>query len=102
MAEGAQQTPAKQILVPRSPVAITGMKLSTPAQPRFSSIHAQAHSAGVMSPVNQNGCFEFDRIIKAGSVLKRTRKTKVRILYHINRHILTSAAMEANLHRLAP
>lgn len=29
-----------------------------------------------MSPVNQNGCFEFDRIIKAGIVQKRTRKTR--------------------------
>ncbi|GAB7357918.1 hypothetical protein MBLNU230_g0085t1 [Neophaeotheca triangularis] len=28
------------------------------------------------SPVNQNGSFEFDRIIKQGEVLKRTRKTK--------------------------
>ena len=48
------------------------MKLSALAQPRFSSMYAEAHS-----PANQNGCFEFDRIIKAGSVLKRTRKTKV-------------------------
>jgi hypothetical protein len=55
------------------------MKLSALAQPRFSSMYAEAHSpaGAVMSPVNQNGCFEFDRIIKAGSVLKRTRKTKV-------------------------
>lgn len=54
------------------------MKLSALAQPRFSSMYAEAHSpaGAVMSPVNQNGCFEFDRIIKAGSVLKRTRKTK--------------------------
>ncbi|TKA76703.1 hypothetical protein B0A55_03939 [Friedmanniomyces simplex] len=29
-----------------------------------------------MSPVTQNGSFEFDRIIKSGQVLKRTRKTK--------------------------
>jgi hypothetical protein len=29
------------------------------------------------SPVTENGSFEFDRIIKAGEVLKRTRKTKV-------------------------
>ncbi|KAK4546459.1 hypothetical protein LTR36_002136 [Oleoguttula mirabilis] len=29
-----------------------------------------------MSPVTQNGSFEFDRIIKFGEVLKRTRKTK--------------------------
>ena len=72
MAEGAQQTPPKSI-----PMAPTLMKLSTPAQPRFSSIQAQAASAGVMSPVNQDGCYEFDRIIKAGTVLKRTRRTRV-------------------------
>lgn len=29
-----------------------------------------------MSPVNQRGHFEFDRVIKAGPALKRTRKTK--------------------------
>jgi hypothetical protein len=31
----------------------------------------------VMSPVNQNGSFEFDRVLKSGFVQKRTRKTKV-------------------------
>ncbi|KAF2743241.1 PH domain-like protein [Sporormia fimetaria CBS 119925] len=36
----------------------------------------QANSLAVPSPVNQNGSFEFDRVIKAGPVLKRTRKTK--------------------------
>lgn len=30
------------------------------------------------SPVNQNGSFEFDRVIKSGYVQKRTQKTKVR------------------------
>lgn len=79
--EGAQQTPAKPIPITphgRAP-APAPMKLSTPTQPRLSSIQTQAQAlgAGVMSPVNQNGCFEFDRIIKAGSVLKRTRKTRV-------------------------
>ena len=29
------------------------------------------------SPVNEHGCFEFDRIIKAGEILKRGRKTSV-------------------------
>ena len=29
------------------------------------------------SPVNQNGSFEFDRVLKSGLVQKRTRKTKV-------------------------
>ena len=31
-------------------------------------------------PVNQNGSFEFDRVIKSGPLQKRTRKTKVRDL----------------------
>ena len=29
--------------------------------------------------VNQNGSFDFDRVIKSGTVQKRTRKTKVRL-----------------------
>jgi hypothetical protein len=73
MAEGAPHTPAK-------PISTPAMKLVTPAQPRLSTLQAHSATAGVMSPVSQNGCFEFDRIIKAGSVLKRTRKTKVRTL----------------------
>lgn len=92
MADGAHQMPA--IAIPTasasaststSTSAPAPLKLSTlstlstpstPAQPRLASIHAQGAAAAVMSPVNQNGCFEFDRIIKAGPVLKRTRKTK--------------------------
>lgn len=30
-----------------------------------------------LSPVNQNGSFEFDRVLKSGEVYKRTKKTKV-------------------------
>lgn len=33
----------------------------------------------IFSPVNQNGSFEFDRVLKSGEVLKRTRKTKVHL-----------------------
>ena len=40
-------------------------------------IHGNPH---VLSPVNQNGSFEFDRVIKSGTVVKRTRKTKASIL----------------------
>ncbi|KAF1847028.1 PH domain-like protein [Cucurbitaria berberidis CBS 394.84] len=74
---GLQQTPAKAMAM-RS----TGMRLATPAQPHFDKMAAIASTTtattttGVMSPVNQDGCFEFDRIIKAGTVVKRTRKTK--------------------------
>lgn len=35
-------------------------------------------AADAYSPVNQNGSFEFDRVIKSGYVQKRTQKTKVR------------------------
>jgi hypothetical protein len=31
----------------------------------------------VFSPVNENGSFEFDRVLKCGEIHKRTRKTKV-------------------------
>lgn len=61
----AAQTPSKPIAIRR---------LHQPAQPQ---IQPSSTSSGVMSPVNQNGCYEFDRIIKAGNVLKRTRRTRV-------------------------
>lgn len=32
---------------------------------------------GTFSPVNENGSFEFDRVLKSGYVQKRTRKIKV-------------------------
>jgi hypothetical protein len=36
-------------------------------------------AADTYSPVNQNGSFEFDRVIKSGYVQKRTQKTKVEL-----------------------
>jgi len=44
------------------------------------------------SPVNQNGSFEFDRVIKSGQVLKRTRKTKVSFLHFLHTSLLTLRA----------
>ncbi|KAI1514189.1 ph domain-containing protein [Pyrenophora tritici-repentis] len=60
---------------PAYPTAVrsAGMKLDTPG---FHHTKTASASVDIMSPVNQNGCFEFDRIIKAGTVVKRTRKTK--------------------------
>ena len=34
-------------------------------------------SLDVFSPVNQNGSFEFDKVLKSGHVYKRSRRTKV-------------------------
>jgi hypothetical protein len=48
-----------------------------PAEPRKTFLDTAA-----FSPVNENGSFEFDRVIKAGQVLKRGRKTKVIGVYN--------------------
>jgi hypothetical protein len=49
--------------------------------PRQSQSHADRSGnrlgQDTFSPVNQNGSFEFDRVIKSGYVQKRTQKTKV-------------------------
>lgn len=50
---------------------------------------------GTFSPVNQNGSFEFDRVIKSGYVLKRTQKTKVRHLHSILHASRPSAMWES-------
>lgn len=56
-----------------------GLTLVPPINPPFSRSNRSGQSGlDVLSPVGQNGSFEFDRIIKEGEVLKRTRKTKVR------------------------
>ncbi|KAF2126567.1 PH domain-like protein [Dothidotthia symphoricarpi CBS 119687] len=75
---GAQQpqTPSPTSSSKPIPIRTAGMKLDT-----FSPLVQHRTNPGkaanlIMSPVNQNGCFEFDRIIKAGNVVKRTRKTK--------------------------
>lgn len=71
MTETNLQTPSQPISI--RPLS---MKLETAAhQPRCEAL--RANNAGVMSPVNQNGSFEFDRVVKSGTVMKRTRKTKV-------------------------
>ncbi|KAF2112956.1 hypothetical protein BDV96DRAFT_549645 [Lophiotrema nucula] len=72
MAENVPRTPSKPINI-----RPTGMKIEPPlVQPRVEAIRASQANVNVMSPVNQNGSFEFDRVIKEGTVVKRTRKTK--------------------------
>jgi hypothetical protein len=61
------------------PIRPTGMKITPPSdQSHIEQIATNHTNLGVLSPVNQNGSFEFDRVIKSGTVNKRTRKTKVR------------------------
>lgn len=56
------------------------------------------------APVNQNGSFEADRVLKSGYVQKRTQKTKVRmdicpLMYWHCRADLTNQVLETHLHR---
>ncbi|KAL6721797.1 hypothetical protein ACLMJK_000902 [Lecanora helva] len=47
------------------------------AAPQSPSDGRKGHlNLDTFSPVNQNGSFAFDRVLKSGEVLKRTRKTK--------------------------
>lgn len=62
----------------RSSITIPPTSISLPPPPtnpasRFKS----QHSLDSYSPVNQNGSFEFDRVIKSGYLQKRTQKTKI-------------------------
>ncbi|SLM38287.1 Pleckstrin homology-like domain [Lasallia pustulata] len=57
----------------------------------------------IFSPVNQNGSFEFDRVLKSGEVLKRTRKTKQWKKFHLvlrpNLLSMYKNASEERLHK---
>lgn len=50
--------------------------------PQPTSTRRSGHlNLDTFSPVNQNGSFEFDRVLKSGQVYKRTRKTKASLNY---------------------
>ena len=51
---------------------------TSPVAPRAAHGMRSGHlNLDTFSPVNQNGSFAFDRVLKSGQVNKRTRKTKV-------------------------
>ena len=54
------------------------------------------------SPVNQNGSFAFDRMLKSGDVYKRTRKTKVRLPAPLLPQLPTDAHAPAAMEALLP
>ncbi|KAK3989481.1 hypothetical protein QBC44DRAFT_83965 [Cladorrhinum sp. PSN332] len=56
-----------------------------PPQVTAAKLNAR-HATDTYSPVNQNGSFEFDRVLKSGYVQKRARKTKTwRTIYIVLR-----------------
>lgn len=82
MADVAAQSPF-QPSKPR-PIQGGGLKIQPPTSTGplpepIQSLRSGHLTLDTFSPVNQNGSFEFDRVIKSGQVQKRTRKTKARI-----------------------
>ncbi|KAI4723656.1 PH-domain-containing protein [Aureobasidium sp. EXF-10727] len=81
MAAVMSQPPHHHHATPR-PIDTQSTKINiTPPNPQSLPSSVQNLRGGQLtldtfSPVNQNGSFEFDRIIKAGQVSKRTRKIK--------------------------
>lgn len=62
--------PTKPLQIPQSNTIIS------PSANRLQQSHMGIET---FSPVNQNGSYDFDRVLKSGYVQKRTRKTKVYI-----------------------
>lgn len=52
--------------------SMTAPPVLPPSQPRTTILNLEN-----LSPVNQNGSYEFDRVLKSGYVEKRGRKTRV-------------------------
>lgn len=67
----AAANPIKRASLSMPPTSIVLPPSTNPAS-RFKN----QHSLDSYSPVNQNGSFEFDRVIKSGYLQKRTQKTK--------------------------
>ncbi|KAI9649342.1 hypothetical protein NHQ30_001914 [Ciborinia camelliae] len=67
-----QAIPGQDTVLQVSPPATVTLPPSTSAN-RIRNSHL---ALDTFSPVNQNGSFEFDRVLKSGYVQKRTRKTK--------------------------
>ncbi|KAJ5050447.1 uncharacterized protein L3040_002330 [Drepanopeziza brunnea f. sp. 'multigermtubi'] len=70
-----EPTQPRPIPPPRS-----SLRIPPPSQPLHSSSVNRIRNSHLnlesFSPVNQNGSYEFDRVLKSGYVQKRTRKTK--------------------------
>ena len=86
------------------PISTSGLTISPPRNipvPSPAKAFRGGHlSLDTFSPVTQNGSYEFDRIVKSGDILKRTRKTKVGTQTYVQVEQVTETAvvMEANLH----
>jgi hypothetical protein len=78
MPEASRPQPIPQ---PTKPLQIPLPSSVTLPPPSSANRFSQSHMGiETFSPVNQNGSYDFDRVLKSGYVQKRTRKTKVDVL----------------------
>ncbi|KAI8287948.1 putative PH domain-containing protein [Colletotrichum sp. SAR11_240] len=69
------QTQIQTLPTPIIDVSIPPSSISLPNDPN-SRVRSRLALDTYSSPVNQNGSFEFDRVVKSGYLQKRTQKTK--------------------------
>ncbi|KAL0930782.1 ph domain protein [Colletotrichum truncatum] len=69
------QTQVQTLPAPTVEVSIPPSSISLPTDPN-SRLRNRLALDTYSSPVNQNGSFEFDRVVKSGYLQKRTQKTK--------------------------
>ncbi|KAI3337156.1 PH-domain-containing protein [Xylariaceae sp. AK1471] len=70
------QTTGEPLPSRRTTIAIPSNSITLPINTAMNRLRNHL-ALSTSSPVNQNGSFEFDRVIKSGYVQKRTQKTKV-------------------------
>ncbi|KAH7419342.1 hypothetical protein BKA64DRAFT_13886 [Cadophora sp. MPI-SDFR-AT-0126] len=87
---------------PRSAIHIPAPStVALPPSMSASRIRNSHLALDTFSPVNQNGSFEFDRVLKCGLVSKRTRKTKAwKSIYLVLRPNSLSIYKDANEDKL--
>jgi hypothetical protein len=92
------QTVPERISGPQIPAPSA---ISMPTQSAATKTRNGHLNLDTFSPVNQNGSFEFDRVLKSGYVEKRTRKTKVplRPYNDLNKDLIRPIDMETDLSR---
>jgi hypothetical protein len=68
--------PPPQVSIPLRP-AISPKKAVSVSSPAPEVRKSSLLDTSAFSPINEHGCFEFDRLIMSGVVWKKGRKTKV-------------------------
>jgi hypothetical protein len=86
IAEAAPRT--QNISIPQ----LSAQGIPGSAVPLSKGIRSGHLNLDTFSPVNQNGSFEFDRVLKTGTLQKRTKKTKVREQLQTSTSLLTKAS----------